>query len=58
VEPVKARATGAGKAATFELSLGDQDALDVYLLRLPQEDPISLPASREVPGEWQRVFPE
>jgi len=55
--PLSTSTPGTGRDAAFELSLDDHDALDVYLLRLPQEDPTSLPASQEVPGEWLRVFP-
>jgi hypothetical protein len=44
--------------AVFEVTLGAQEALDVYLLRLPQEAPTALPAAKTVPGEWRRLFPQ
>jgi hypothetical protein len=46
------------QTTTFEFPLREHDLLDVYVLRSPENDPASLPASEDVPGEWRRIFPE
>ena len=44
--------------ATFELTFGAQDLVDVYVLPAPTSDPAALPASAEVQGDWRRIYPE
>ena len=59
---LSAQAVTAGKqgmrTTSFELALGERDALDVYVLIEAIADPGSLPATGAIRGERRRVYPE
>ena len=57
--PVKSAPEKSGSSsALFVFPLGDQDAVDLYVLAQTEEDPASLPETGNVPGYRRRVHPE